>query len=141
MRVLIITDSLSIPRVNVSYEETYVYKLKEKFKDIEFFHLGFGGATMKDMHKQLGHYYVLKPELIFIQCGIVDCAPRAFSKFESNFITKIKFNTILRPFTKFIKRIRNHNYTSKGDFKKYIKNMHIKAKTVDSELFKTVAKP
>ncbi len=127
MKVLIITDSLSLPRRVgndcVLYEETYPYLLKKRFPEHEFVCIGIGGGTIKDLFKQLGYYSILEPDFFFIQCGIVDCAPRIFKKWESLLIKKLRMTSIFKPFKDYIRRARNISYTSMSEFRNYSKNV------------------
>ena len=59
MKILFITDSLAFPRVfpeQVNYEETYLFLLKKKFPNIDFIHLGFGGATIDKLYYYSEYY-------------------------------------------------------------------------------------
>ena len=56
-RILIISDSLALPRSNPEetlYEETYPYLLK---KDYEVMQLSYGGGTIGEIVHQ-AHYYI-----------------------------------------------------------------------------------
>lgn len=128
MKVLILTDSLGLPRNSngefVKYEETYPYLLKKEFADkLELIHVGIGGATIEDIRKQISYYTVLDPDITFIQCGIVDCAPRAFRKFESKVIKKLKFDIFFKPLVRFLRIYRKHTYTSQRMFKNTIQRI------------------
>lgn len=77
-RILIISDSLALPRSNPEetlYEETYPYLLK---KDYEVMQLSYGGGTIGEIVHQAHYYITYKPDCIILQSGIVDCAYRAF---------------------------------------------------------------
>lgn len=128
MRILILSDSLGLPRnvdgQLVSYEDTYVYLLKKKYPQHEILHVGIGGATMLDIKTQSLYYPVAKPNLVFIQCGIVDCAPRAFSKFESKIIRELKLKKVFNPFVSFLRKYRKHTYTSPKKFGRYINEIN-----------------
>jgi hypothetical protein len=135
MRVLILSDSLGLPReINnelVSFEDTYVYLLRKKYPKADIVHLGIGGATMADIYKQSLYYPVMNPDYVFIQCGIVDCAPRAFTRFESKVIRELRLKKLFNLLVKFLRRYRKHTYTTKRKFKKYIHltNNNFKVKT------------
>lgn len=92
MRILFLTDSLSLPRVNeeeiVLYEDTYLYKLREEFKESLIVDSAIGGATIKDLYAQVFYYKSFNPDIVVLQTGIVDCAPRAYKKFEKKNISK-----------------------------------------------------
>lgn len=98
MKVQIFTDSLALPREipqKVFYEETYPAKLSE---DNVISQYSKGGGTIKDLLGQTFYYKMFYPDVVIIQSGIVDCAPRPFTLFEEEFF-KLDF------FTKFCKAI------------------------------------
>ena len=122
-RILVISDSLGLPRENpdgmVYYHETWPSLLKQNF---EVVHLGIEGATIDMLVSQAGYYRFCKPDIIIVQSGIVDCAPRTLSKKEKEFwlnfpiINKVVFRLI----TKFPSQIRNYrkiSLTSPEQFK------------------------
>ena len=82
-RVLVISDSLGLPRENpdgiIYYENSWPYLLKEKFDVI---HLGIGGASIDQLVSQAGYYRFANPDFVILQSGIVDCAPRTMTKKE-----------------------------------------------------------
>jgi len=127
MRFLFLTDSLSLPRngkvEKVSYEETYPYLLKKTFPQHDFVFLGIGGSTIKDLYRQSSYYVDLKPDLTFIQCGIVDCAPRPFRKLETRIINKLKLRFLFKPFVKWLVKNRGYKYTKIKTFDNTIKEL------------------
>ena len=116
MKVLILTDSLSLPRADknetVFYEQTYPYLIKKKFPEITFLTIGIGGATISDIIRQIDYYKVFEPTIFIMHCGIVDCAPRVFKKWESSLLKKLKFDFLFNPFTSTIRKYRKLKYTS-----------------------------
>jgi lysophospholipase L1-like esterase len=108
MTILFITDSLGFSRVmgseKVNYNETYINLVKSKFPEHEIIHLGIGGGTIINLLRQSNYYESLLPDTIFIQSGIVDCAPRALTEFEIELINRTPF------FSKLIsKTIKKHS--------------------------------
>ena len=91
-KVLFITDSLAFPRTEpeaVMYEDTYIALLKAAFPQCDFIHHGRGGATIVDLFKHSTYYHeTLKPDLVFMQSGVVDCAPRALTVVEQQVISR-----------------------------------------------------
>jgi len=91
--VLILTDSLAFPRGEpevVMYEQTWVSLLKSRFPDVDFIHCGRGGATIGDLFKHSAYYHgTIKPSLVLMQTGIVDCAPRALSVIEQQVLQRL----------------------------------------------------
>lgn len=135
MQVLFLTDSLSLPRKYkndiVLWEDTYINQLRSIFPEINFIQLGFGGATITELHGQLNYYTVLSPDIVFLHCGIVDCAPRALGKIELELVKKFKLFRIIRPFLKLFRKYRGVTYTNANIFElrlRSIKNRFDKAK-------------
>lgn len=140
-KVVFLTDSLSLPRdlpEKVSYEETYLYLLKEYFPNFEFIQFAFGGATINDLNKQADYIKSVNPSIVIIQSGIVDCAPRTLTRFELDFIHRIPLisNFILKVIRKNAILIRNNRkitYTKELDFELKLNN--IKNKFNDSKVY------
>lgn len=132
-KILIITDSLSLPRKTnngyVRWEDTYVYQLKLMNPKYEFIHIAIGGATILDLKAQLNYYEVLNPFIVILQCGIVDCSPRAFSKIEKELIIKFRLSRLTKPFVSILRRNRKFKYVSKNKFEKALIGFRIKLDT------------
>jgi len=95
MKVLVVTDSLGLPRPvpeKVLPHETWVSLLSKSCDVAQF---SSGGATIADLYAQLEYMKMYNPDLAIIQSGIVDCAPRAFSRFENEFINKFRLTRSL----------------------------------------------
>lgn len=126
LRVLILTDSLSLPRslINgkVNYNQTYVNLLRNANPNIEFIHVGIGGATITQLYNQVKYYINSDPDAVILHCGIVDCAPRALSEFENAFFSKLRIISFLRPITKTLRKYRNLCYTKPKVFKEVLQN-------------------
>lgn len=125
-KVLVITDSLGLPRPTpeiVNYSDTWVNKLSSC---CDLWQYSSGGATIKDLYSQVEYHKMYKPDIVIIQSGIVDCAPRALSKFENELINKFSLTKKLGKHFLTTKRLnnfrkkRNCYYTSSIDFEKYV---------------------
>lgn len=134
MKILFLTDSLSLPRKydtgEVNYEDTYLSLLRNEFREILIVDVAIGGAKITDLLTQCFYYKQFKPDLVFLQCGIVDCAPRSFSLMEKAFIDKFRLRKITKIFEKKLRKYRNCTYTPKNRFlgsllsiKKYFENI------------------
>jgi len=85
-RVVILSDSLSMPRPDESllYEETYPYLLQQEMENC--FEIINRGKRANTIQEQITDQYVYDdimffyPKYVVIQLGIVDCAPRLFSR-------------------------------------------------------------
>jgi len=91
---MIITDSVSMPRAGVGYEETWIYLFKNKFRDFDVIDRPARGSTsMRLVQEGGGGLDLLElyaPDRIILQLGMAECAPRLFKKngFEHKFINK-----------------------------------------------------
>lgn len=124
---LIMTDSVALPRRfpggMVKWKETYPFKLKEFLCDFEVISLSIGGASITDLRKQVNYYKILKPEIVILQCGIVDAAPRAFGRIEMDLIKKLKMFRITKPAVSFLRTYRAHHYTNPNLFEKKLREL------------------
>lgn len=135
-KVLILTDSLSLPREIsggsvVKYHETYVFLLRKSNPNIEFIHVGIGGATISQLDSLVKYYVFAEPDLVVIHCGIVDCAPRALSEFELLFFGKIRLLRLILPFTKFLRKYRKLTYTKPKVFLNTLQKIRNSFKNVE----------
>ena len=124
MKIQIFSDSLALPREipqKVFYEQTYPAKLSEKHVVAQY---SKGGGTIKDLLDQTFYYKMFCPDVVIIQSGIVDCAPRPFTLFEEHFF-KLNFFTkackaVLKRLTKnWLRNVRKVAWTSPKDFRLY----------------------
>lgn len=122
-KILVLTDSLGLPRCNngesVSYEKTWINLLKS---DFNIHQVSIGGATILDIVNQMDYHLLYYPDAVIVQAGIVDCAPRAFTKQERIFLSSIPiinkiFNKISAKFGKQIRNIRQKSFTTPREFK------------------------
>lgn len=124
-KILIIGDSLCLPRDKpeiVNYNETWPYLLKQSGK-YEIFQLALGGGTIVDLYEQISYYTIINPDIVIVQSGIVDCAPRALKRLERDIVSSNKllselFNRFM-PINK-LRKLRNVTYVNKSDFESYI---------------------
>lgn len=128
-QVLFITDSLGFPRLEpetVMYEDTYISLLNEEFPQCDFIHHGRGGATIVDLYKHSSYYHgTLKPDLVFMQCGIVDCAPRALTVVEQQVLSRLPvfgrlFGALVRKYSYALRKARKMTYTPVKTFAEYV---------------------
>ncbi|MCO4293117.1 hypothetical protein NF867_09595 [Solitalea sp. MAHUQ-68] len=121
MVIIIITDSLGLPRNNpeiVKLEETYIELLRTDYKCDKIVNISFGGATIEILSNQFFSYFsCINPDLIIVQSGIVDCAPRALKQWEnkvlqSSSILRSVYNSVIKKHTKKLRAKRNITYTS-----------------------------
>ena len=124
MKILFLTDSLSLPRVNekeiVLYEDTYLCKLRNTFKNHTIVDSAIGGATIKDLYAQVFYYKSFKPDLVIIQSGIVDCAPRAYKRIEKKILVELGIISKLKNLTRFLRKNRGYTLTKMTLFDNYL---------------------
>jgi hypothetical protein len=119
-KILILSDSVALPRKiargSVAWEETYIYALRENFLSYEVINVSIGGATIRDLRNQANYYKILQPDIVVLQCGIVDASPRAFGRIDLELIKKAHLFRFTKPFVSFLRKKRSHHYTSLKDF-------------------------
>lgn len=74
-KVLCISDSLALPRDGVAYEETWLYKIKQQLPldYIPLFQRFRNTDFLQNQNDSLLYYM---PDIVVVQLGICDCAPR-----------------------------------------------------------------
>lgn len=125
-RILILSDSLALPRnkPEITFvEDTYPYLLKNQF---EVYQCSIGGGLSSDLLKQSFYYGQYQPDIVILQSGIVDCAPRAYSIREETLFKQFKifgfFRTLLSRTitTRRLRSIRKKVWTKLKDYKNEI---------------------
>lgn len=124
-RILILSDSLALPRhipENIPYEDTWVELLRSQHNDCLIHQLSIGGATIDRLWGQYFYHRNFLPDTCIIQCGIVDCSPRAFTEFEqfvinSNRVTRKLGNIIIPKIKAFLRKNRYIQLTSQAKFR------------------------
>lgn len=137
-KILVLTDSLGLPRdvpEFCSYESTWPVYLKSKPK-AEVHQVSIGGGTSADILRQLSYHQLYNPDIVIIQVGIVDCAPRFMTKFELTVVRKIPLlgTYLIKVMNrKLVRKIRNITYVKPAIFKENlekIKNFLPKSKFI-----------
>jgi len=114
-KVLIITDSISLPRPGIKYEETWIYLLKQEFPELDIMvNSEKGSMTSRLVNEGGGGIDLLElyePHLVIVQMGITECAPRLFKKhgFEHFFLTKILLARLRSSYIDFVRKRRIRN--------------------------------
>jgi hypothetical protein len=112
---MIITDSVSMPRQEIRYEETWIYLFKDKFRDFDVIDRpARGSTTMRLVQEGGGGLDLLElymPDIVILQMGLAECAPRLFKKngFEQKFINNYLPSKIRDDYVKAIKEKRGRN--------------------------------
>lgn len=113
---------MGLPRVNLPYEQTYPYLLQQELGRNEVvprnLRLNDTAHQFKMMHEDVG---LFKPDVVVMQLGIVDCAPRLFWRFEHKLVSYInKFIPVVGFISKFrypLTRVFPKVYVSKNRFR------------------------
>lgn len=124
-RVLLLSDSLALPRhipEKVVYEDTWIELFRSANPDSIISQLSIGGATIDRLWGQYFYHKNFRPDICIIQCGIVDCSPRAFTEFEqyvinSNRYTRKIGNMVIPKIKRFLRKNRYIQLTSQGKFR------------------------
>lgn len=97
-KLLFAGDSLLLPRPDKSIieEDTWVSRVMVEFAGVFIpYFQGIGGASTKTLlikrkYAYLGGY---EPDILILQVGIVDCAPRAFTELEMKIFQTLRLGT------------------------------------------------
>ncbi|MCX8059002.1 MAG: SGNH/GDSL hydrolase family protein [Spirochaetes bacterium] len=134
IKIVILGDSLSLPRPenNILFEDTYPYLLST-YKNILVINRSkrANDTNMQSREENLKEDILyLQPNFLIIHLGIVDCAPRVFTRFETYFLipflNKFLFgfgNFLVNLFSKyryFITKLRKIHYV---EINKYYENL------------------
>jgi hypothetical protein len=109
-RILCVGDSLALPRNGIPYESTWVYLLQQQLAKYEIINRSLRAMTTANLYgSNPGDFLEFySPELLIVQLGIVDCAPRYLPR---NSVLQKLLNsspsTISNTFWKFFKKYRN----------------------------------
>jgi len=133
--VLIVADSLGMPREGVSYKNTYIHKLR-KSTSKEFVDRSKRARTTDSLQKEdtLERY---DPDIIITQVGIVDCAPRYSNEYERE-LFKIVPSTFTNPYMSVMKTVRTRKakrqYVPPSCFKSNLKQYYKRAEKNDIQV-------
>lgn len=96
MRIVIVTDSLGIPRGSMPIEDCWVEKFYSRHKNDTIYTLMLPGLSIKRIFEYRDNIMELyKPDFIILQFGIVDSCRRALPDILSIALTKIKLLSII----------------------------------------------
>lgn len=119
MKVLCVGDSLGLPREGVEFEETWVYKLRKANPDDDFISCFVRNLTSKDLFKSKGikgdFSYYYNPDVVILQLGVCDCAPRYYNNRKTRWkiIEKVGKSVLSEPvYWKIVKKYLKRNIKS-----------------------------
>lgn len=133
-KLLVLTDSTSLPRDNpqvVLCEQTWPYLLRDYLTDMknpyELLQGSAGGATSFDIYNRAAYLKMFSPDVIIVQVGIVDAAPRALTQKEwvvwhYFWITRKICNFILPRYGAKIRKFRQKSNLSESEYRNNLEN-------------------
>ncbi len=81
---MIVTDSISMPRAEIRYEDTWIHLLRKEFPHYDIIDRPGRGSTSTRLVTEGGGGADLlesyMPDVVILQQGMADCAPRLFDK-------------------------------------------------------------
>lgn len=92
-RIVILGDSLGMPRSGVQLEQTYPYLLQQSLVEFEIYakHRRANDSAIQSLPQTvLDDITYFCPDILVLHLGIVDCAPRLFSRFEQRALWNLK---------------------------------------------------
>lgn len=111
-RVLIVADSMAMPRPETKYEETWIYLVKREFPHYDFLdRVERGGMSLRLVTEGGGGVDLLElyaPDLVVLQFGFAECAPRLFNKssFEYFFLSRMLPANLKPKYVQYVKKRR-----------------------------------
>ena len=144
IKILIAADSIAMPRAENVYENTWVFMLKEAFPGCDIIDRSSRGSTTTRLVMEGGGGVDLleryNPNLVIIQMGLAECAPRLFKKtgFEHFFLTKLIPRSCQPVYVDFVKkrRVRSPYITdvSPDQFRSNITNYFERAEKIGTRI-------
>lgn len=140
-KILAIGDSLALPGHGNRYEDTWIYKLKQHYPQFDFITffkrqlttdvlvtMGGGADGPDKLPKGADCLEFYLPNIIILQLGIVDCAPRLLFDFERSLMNRLP-ERIASLYISIIKKVRKRNrnntfvslYSFEQNLNQYIK--------------------
>ena len=139
MRLLFLTDSLGYPRYysGSSPDLVWPYKVRDALSvssDLKlYFDMKPGRDTKSLMSEYDKHISAYEPDMVVLQVGIVDCAPRALKRSELQVALRIPiFSKVIHKLVKHyyipLVKLRKITYVSPKSFKKNLELLKHKMK-------------
>jgi hypothetical protein len=136
---LVISDSIGFPRENpyTPFENTWLGLLEPILNSKGYMIYAFqkkGLTTERVVEELKDHLNLIKPDLLILQIGIVDCSPRALKESEIIFINRIPIvrNFIKKAIKKYYQRISKFRNLCYVDINFFEKNLNIINKSFHS---------
>jgi acyl-CoA thioesterase-1 len=108
--IVIVGDSLAFNRPDsLSNEQRWPVLLGEKLPGYKVNNLSMGSST-SNRFKKLSHSLLSDNDILVVQIGVVDCAPRLFSKLENKMISVMP-QPVSKKIIAFFKKRRTQSQT------------------------------
>ncbi len=156
MKVLIVADSNGMPRNEISYEETWVYKLINSLPAIHFIDRSRRASTVERLVTEGGDVKNVKlgadlleyynPDVAILQLGIVDCSPRYVNK--NNIFIKLLYKSptkvqsvIFSLIKKYTVRSPKYAFVSEAGFRKALEEYATRALQINTRVLAITIAP
>lgn len=135
-RIVILGDSLGMARSEIKFEETYPYILQTSLPDCEIY-AKHRRANDSDLQSEFLNIQddidYMKADILVIHLGIVDCAPRLFSRAEQKRLQYLKIISkyIIAFMSKrrfFFTKLFPKVYVDRGSYEKNIRTLILSGK-------------
>lgn len=138
--LLVQGDSLTLPHDSVPYPHTWPGLLQRDLDEFYVVNVGQSEKTTADLSGGLNvhqkrelEYY--EPEIVVVQVGIVDCAPRYFRRWEKQLLDLIPVHTVsdgLFFLAKYLRsRSESRSYVDKPTFRSNLESYCSRAEKAD----------
>ena len=155
LRIVVAGDSLGLPRIKptlISYKDIWPYilegKLKERNVNSKILNHSERSRTLPKLLKNFQDIVsIWEPDILIIQIGIVDCAPRLFSEREHKFLNSgIIHWRIAKAIINFASKHRRQIITLRPwvrytPLKKFKKSLEDLGKILSQTNYKTIVLP
>lgn len=141
-KIMIIADSVSMPRPGIRYEDTWIYLLKKEFPQYDIMDRTARGSTSTRLVTEGGGGLDLlesyMPDIVILQQGMVECVPRLFDKRSAEFylVSRVMPPRIRQRYIEYVKRnrVRNPEVTevSPEQFRSNITNFFTRAGAISA---------
>jgi lysophospholipase L1-like esterase len=139
VRILIVTDSLGMPRENIPVKDTWVERLMSSAPPVNIWYvISRRSLTIKNIaFELLNEIKLLSPDVLIIQAGICDCCRRALSLRVLRLISHIRFirgiiHRIVAKYHYYFTCLYCVRYTTVSEFRQSLKKItsYIKEKRI-----------
>jgi len=147
MRILLVTDSLGLPREDVAIDKTWTYLFIKKYKEhheiFTFLRRSLTTDLIISMRKDIFEFF--NPDMVIIQVGIVDCTRRALPKLGTAILSHLPFSEVIRKFISknhyFLTKLYELHYVKPDRFRRNVKLINSYANKNMKIIYLKIAEP